>query len=52
MVLYYKNSMKKVHLTILITPEEKEKLKLYCEQTGRNPTEVVRDFIRRIRLKE
>ena len=45
-------SIKKVPLTVLITIEEREKLKIYCEQTGRNQTEVVRDFIRRIRLKE
>lgn len=45
-------NFKKVHLTVLITPDEKEKLRLYCVQTGRNQTEVVRDFIRRIRLKE
>lgn len=38
-------------ITIRLTKEEKRKLLAYCAQTDRTITDVLRDFIRRIRIK-
>jgi len=43
-------AMAKTPLTVRIEESEMERLKAYCEATGRTQTDVVRDLIRKLRI--
>lgn len=38
-------------ITFRVTESEKETLKMYCEQEGRNQTDVLRELIRGLKRK-
>jgi predicted DNA-binding protein len=40
-----------IFITIRVVSEEKEILKQYCEQTGRQQSDVLREFIRSLAKK-
>ncbi|WP_407885179.1 CopG family transcriptional regulator [Scytonema sp. NUACC26] len=40
-----------IYITFRVIPEEKEILKQYCEQTGRQQSDVMREFIRSLKKK-
>ena len=44
--------MKEENLNIRITTEEKDKLKKYCEENQRTQTEVIREMIRKLKLRK
>ena len=43
--------MTKVPLTVRIEGIEMERLKEFCQQTGRTQTDVVRELLRKLKLK-
>jgi len=49
--LRYNNAMSKTYLTVRIEDAEKERLREFCQQTGRTQSDVVREFIRKLKLK-
>ncbi|MGB3205393.1 MAG: ribbon-helix-helix protein, CopG family [Crinalium sp.] len=44
-------SKPEIYITFRLTSQEKEILKAYCEQEGRNQTDVLRELIRNLRRR-